>query len=184
MTYRCGQRCAESEGVREFGIEAITSTSTCSRFHQVGASIRCRPAATAPVWRADGQELFYLAPDATIVAVPVMRSPAFAAGSAERLFSTRATMPGYGAPIARFNVYASARDGRRFLVALPQPSGAAPLTVTVNWLAAPAGVGVMFGQKASVEVGREPHATIGVTSRRIQVDDADVVSVASDTTGF
>ena len=63
-----------------------------------------------------------------------MTALAFAAGSPERLFSTRAPMPGYGAPIPRFNVYSPTRDGQRFLVASPQPSGSAPLTVIVNWL--------------------------------------------------
>jgi hypothetical protein len=86
-----------------------------------------------PVWRANGRELFYLAPDATLVAVPVVTSPAFATGSPQRLFSTRASMPTYGAPIPRFNVYSPTRDGQRFLVASPQPSSPAPLTVIVNW---------------------------------------------------
>jgi hypothetical protein len=35
--------------------------------------------------------------------------------------------------IASFNVYAVTKDGKRFLVAKPQPAGVAPLTVIVNW---------------------------------------------------
>jgi Tol biopolymer transport system component len=93
-----------------------------------------RGGGSQPVWRADGRELFYLAPDATLMAAPVIASRIFETGPTERLFPTRAPMPGYGGPIPRFTVYAPVRDGSRFLVATPQPSAAAPLTVIVDWL--------------------------------------------------
>jgi Tol biopolymer transport system component len=95
-----------------------------------------RGGGSQPQWRQDGQELFYLAPDATLMATPVMASRTFETGPPKRLFPTRAPMPGYGGPTPRFTLYAPVRDGSRFLVATPQPSAAAPMTVIVNWLSA------------------------------------------------
>jgi len=85
-----------------------------------------------PVWRADGQELFFLGLDGTLMAVPIHAADQFEAGVPEALFLTGA---------ARFNnsqVYAVTRDGKRILVnARPQQSSAARLlTVIVNWTAA------------------------------------------------
>ena len=84
-----------------------------------------------PVWRADGKELFYLGPDATLMAVPIDTTGQFDIGPAQALFLT-------GAP--RFNtsrVYAVTKDGKRFLVnARPQPASGTPLTVVLNWTAA------------------------------------------------
>ena len=84
-----------------------------------------------PVWRADGKELFYLGPDASLMAVPIDTTDRFDIGAPQALFPT-------GAP--RFNtsrVYAVTKDGKRFLVsARPQQASGTPLTVVLNWTAA------------------------------------------------
>jgi Tol biopolymer transport system component/DNA-binding winged helix-turn-helix (wHTH) protein len=82
-----------------------------------------------PVWRADGRELFYLATDGTMMAVPVRAGRSFNAGPPEPLFHTHV----WG--LTPNQVYAVTKDGQRFLVnALKQqPSGTAPLTVVLNW---------------------------------------------------
>jgi Tol biopolymer transport system component len=84
-----------------------------------------------PVWRADGKELFYLAPDGTLMAVPIDTTGQFRPGVAQALFRT-------AVPI--FNnsrgQYAVTRDGKRFLMtATPQKPSIAPLTVVLNWTA-------------------------------------------------
>jgi len=86
----------------------------------------------APRWRTDGKELYCLAPDATLMAVPVTTAgPSFEAGPAVALFSTRIVDGGTVA----FNrpQYAVARDGR-FLINQPVgDAAAAPITLILNW---------------------------------------------------
>ena len=67
------------------------SRSWCSRFPTRAANGRCRPrGGVAPRWRADGKELYFLAPDATLMAVPVTAAgTAFEAGTPVALFPTR-----------------------------------------------------------------------------------------------
>jgi Tol biopolymer transport system component len=91
-----------------------------------------RNGATHPVWRADGRELFYLGPDGTMMSVLVGAGPSFDAGLPQPLFQANVWT------LARNQVYAVTKDGQRFLVtATPQKSsGAAPLTVVLNWTAA------------------------------------------------
>jgi hypothetical protein len=84
-----------------------------------------------PAWRADGKELFFLGADGTLMAAPIDASGQFTPGVPQALFPTAAQI---------FNnsqgQYAVTKDGKRFLVnAIPQQSGAAPLTVVLNWTA-------------------------------------------------
>jgi eukaryotic-like serine/threonine-protein kinase len=85
-----------------------------------------------PVWRPDGRELFYLGPDGTMMSVPIGHGRSFDAGLPQALFRANVWT------LARNQVYAVTKDGQRFLVtATPQKSsGAAPLTVVLNWTAA------------------------------------------------
>jgi eukaryotic-like serine/threonine-protein kinase len=88
---------------------------------------------SGPLWRADGKELFYLAADRTIMAVPIDATGQFNAGVPQALFSS-------GAPTLNIGqVYAVTKDGKRVLInARPQPqqSDMEPMTVVVNWIAA------------------------------------------------
>ena len=84
-----------------------------------------------PAWRADGKELFFLATDATLMAVPIDTNDRFDIGVPQALFRTAA--PRFQAS----TVYAVANDGKRFLVsARPQQASETPLTVVLNWTAA------------------------------------------------
>jgi eukaryotic-like serine/threonine-protein kinase len=85
----------------------------------------------APRWRADGRELYFLAPDATMMAVPVVTSgTSFEARTPVALFPTRIVDGGTGATIGP--QYAVARDGR-FLINQPVAEAAAPITLILNW---------------------------------------------------
>jgi Tol biopolymer transport system component len=83
-----------------------------------------------PLWSRDGKELFYLAADNTLMAVPVRGERAFGVGKAVRLFVTRA--PNLLAPF--WTQYTVSPDGQRFLVNNVVPD-AAPTTITIvlNW---------------------------------------------------
>jgi Tol biopolymer transport system component len=83
-----------------------------------------------PVWRADGKELFYVAPDDRLVAVPIRGTDTFEVGVSQPLFATR--IPAVLAPF-RTN-YAVSSDGQRFLVNSVTPDAApAAITIAVNW---------------------------------------------------
>jgi Tol biopolymer transport system component len=67
-----------------------------------------------PCWRADGQEIFYRAPDLAIMAVPVKTSPTFEAGEPKALFRSPIVEDGYSG--YRWTARA---DGQRFLLNVP-----------------------------------------------------------------
>jgi hypothetical protein len=83
-----------------------------------------------PQWRRDGRELYYLAPDGTLMAVAVSTSDdVFNAGRPAPLFQAR--IP---ADILAFrNHYAPTHDGQRFLVDAADDNE--PINVVVNWTA-------------------------------------------------
>jgi serine/threonine protein kinase len=87
-----------------------------------------------PAWRADGRELYYLAADGHLMAVPIATSPALDVGTPTPLFNTELT--GSIWPSYERNRYAVSADGDRFLVNKPA-RGQSPtvLTVVVNWTA-------------------------------------------------
>jgi dipeptidyl aminopeptidase/acylaminoacyl peptidase len=88
-----------------------------------------REGARRPVWRADGKELFYIAADGNMMAVPIDATDQFSAGVPLVLFPT-GLLPGAN------QRYAVTRDGKRFLVgATPEQSRSAPITVVLNWTA-------------------------------------------------
>jgi eukaryotic-like serine/threonine-protein kinase len=86
----------------------------------------------APRWRADGKELYFLAPDATMMAVPVTGAGAsFEAGTPVPLFRTRIVEG--GSVTNNRPQYAVARDGR-FLINQPVADATAePISLILNW---------------------------------------------------
>ena len=84
-----------------------------------------------PFWRADGKELFYRAPNANLMAVPIEKGTTFAAGTPVVLFRGRF------APVAARGLYRPTPDGQRFLVLSPLGrESIQPATVVMNWTAA------------------------------------------------
>ena len=79
----------------------------------------------APLWRADGKELFYRSHSGALMAVDVSTSPTFQVGGVRRLFDL----------LANLDVDAPA-DTKRFLIGMPQQdSGPQAITVVQNWQA-------------------------------------------------
>jgi dipeptidyl aminopeptidase/acylaminoacyl peptidase len=85
-----------------------------------------------PRWSRDGKELYYLAPDARMMAVSVRTTPATAEVAVPTaLFQTR--KGGGGLNVAsRGHQYDVAPDGR-FLINVETASSASPITLLVNW---------------------------------------------------
>jgi len=83
-----------------------------------------------PRWRADGNELFYLAANNKLMAVPVkMNGNNFEAGTPQPLFDARITPAITGA-----TGYSVTRNGQRFLVNVRmEESSASPAVVVQNW---------------------------------------------------
>ena len=67
-----------------------------------------------PVWRRDGQELFYIAPDGRLMAVPMAPGKELDPGPAQVLFDARLGVLPYNLP-----EYDITPDGQRFLVNQP-----------------------------------------------------------------
>lgn len=89
-----------------------------------------------PRWREDGRELYYLAADQHLMAVPVSTtSGTFEAGRPVPLFRTRADVSGNGRVAGR-RQYGVVRDGQRFLINQVSASLPPQLTVILNWPAA------------------------------------------------
>jgi Tol biopolymer transport system component len=87
----------------------------------------------APRWRADGKELFYLAPDRTLMAAPVNTDRGFAADRPQPLFRAEAEQANWSGR----NKYLASGDGQRFLIITPEgDSSSSPITVVINWAAA------------------------------------------------
>src|SRR6185503_10632269 len=89
-----------------------------------------------PRWRRDGKELFYIAPDGTLMAVPIAED-AFEAGTPRTLFKTR--IAGVNSLIRPLNLtnYAVTGDGQRFLITSEaDDSPPSSITVLSNWPAA------------------------------------------------
>ena len=99
-----------------------------------GSTSRQRVSTTGgnqPRWRRDGKELFFIASDSTLMAVPVNTAGAtFEAGAPKLLFKTRSPESGPSLGIE----YDVTADGQRFLMnALVGEVKETPINVILNW---------------------------------------------------
>ena len=84
-----------------------------------------------PRWRGDGKELFYLTPDAKMMAVPVNSGVNFEAGAPAMLFQANPRELVATSEIAGYDV---SKDGQRFLINTQVNTDAArPMSVILNW---------------------------------------------------
>ena len=94
-----------------------------------------------PRWRRDGHELFYVAPDGRLMAVPISLprgTQAFEARPPVPLFQTRLAS-GANLATAGFQArpqYAVARDGRFLMLINSNEALMSPITIVQNWQAA------------------------------------------------
>jgi Tol biopolymer transport system component len=107
--------------VREFANDFVGgSASTGTRM------LVSRGGGTAPRWRGDGREIFYVAPNGKMMAVQVQAGQGIQVGTRTPLFQVPANrVVGDVTP-----------DGKRFLLVTPVgPSASVPFTVVLDWTA-------------------------------------------------
>ena len=84
-----------------------------------------------PQWRADGKELFYLAPDRNLMSVAVNTSGAVEFGRPAPLFQVNVPLTGL---MDDRNSYVPTANGQKFLVcALTETGSSQPWNVVLNW---------------------------------------------------
>jgi Tol biopolymer transport system component len=89
-----------------------------------------RGGGTEPRWRADGKEIFYIAPNGMLMAVSVNSAGAFVSGTPAPLFQIRGRSPISSTDIFTYDV---AKNGQRFLVnRYVKPEHVPPLTILLN----------------------------------------------------
>ena len=82
-------------------------------------------------WRPDGKELYYIAPDGQLMAVPITTQGAtLEPGTPVALFQTRNTLS--GSTTAR-GQYAVAPDGRFLINVTTGDATSSPITLLLNW---------------------------------------------------
>jgi Tol biopolymer transport system component len=83
-------------------------------------------------WSRDGKELYYIAPDSTLTAVPIRRSPTTLSAEAPvALFRTRRVGGGVNV-IGYGHQYDVSADGR-FLINVEPEANPRPITLVMNW---------------------------------------------------
>jgi len=89
---------------------------------------------TAPRWRRDGKELYYISADSKMMAVEVSTTPTFKKGVPKELFSAPIWGGGGSVNVTRYDVTA---NGQKFLINSVQSEAAGgevtPITVILNW---------------------------------------------------
>ncbi|MBI3049381.1 MAG: serine/threonine-protein kinase [Acidobacteria bacterium] len=86
-----------------------------------------------PRWRADGRELFYIAPDGTLTAAPIIvNGAAVEPGAPVALFRPRIVWGGTN-PIGVRWQYDVAPDGRFLINVVTEEASASPITLILNW---------------------------------------------------
>lgn len=89
-----------------------------------------RGGGTEPRWRADGKEIFYIAPTGMLMAVAVNAQSDLATGTPAPLFQIHGRAPISSTDLFTYDV---TKDGQGFLVdRYMKPKGAAPLTILLN----------------------------------------------------
>jgi eukaryotic-like serine/threonine-protein kinase len=118
---------SDESGRSEVYVRGFTEDFSSGSASTGGRVLVSRGGGTAPRWRGDGRELFYLAPDGKMMAVEVIAQQEFTGGTPTPLFQTPP-----GAIVGDVTA-----DGKRFLLVTPVgPSASVPFTVVLNWTAA------------------------------------------------
>lgn len=89
---------------------------------------------TFPLWRRDGQELYFVAPGGKVMSVPVLSLERLETGPVRLLFTIDSTLLHDDRFISLSGPIDVTADGERFLVAVGQ-GGLIPLTLIQNWQA-------------------------------------------------
>jgi Tol biopolymer transport system component len=115
---------SNQSGLNEVYVRGFTTDFSSGSASAGGTTLVSQGGGTAPRWRGDGRELFYLAPNGKMMAVDVKAGQAFDVGTPTALFQIPP-----GATVGDVTP-----DGKRFLLVTPVgPSASAPFTVVLSW---------------------------------------------------
>jgi len=115
---------SNESGQNEVYVREVATDFSSGSASVGGSVLVSRGGGTAPRWRGDGREIFYLAPNGKMMAVAVSSEKEFRTGTPTALFQTPA-----GTVFGDVTT-----DGKRFLLIAPTGSSASvPFTVVLNW---------------------------------------------------
>ncbi|HUO84447.1 MAG TPA: protein kinase [Thermoanaerobaculia bacterium] len=87
---------------------------------------------SGPMWRGDGRELYYVAPDSSLMAVTTAPGEQLQAGEPRRLFNANLRAFATGVPWSQYDVTA---DGQRFILNRQTDEGQdVSITLVQNWM--------------------------------------------------
>jgi dipeptidyl aminopeptidase/acylaminoacyl peptidase len=110
---------SDESGQNEVYVQAVPASSEKVTISSRGGS--------APRWRRDGKELYFLTRDRKLMAVTAKTGAKFEAGVPHQILDMRGSTN-----------YASTADGQRFLMSqVRAESVVPPITVVLNWQAGP-----------------------------------------------
>jgi dipeptidyl aminopeptidase/acylaminoacyl peptidase len=119
----------QADASERFEVYVRPFSGTASQPADGGPSQVSSDGGISPQWSADGRELFYVAPDGTLIAVPISVECAnLTPGAPVPLFRPR-IVNGGTAPYAEYDV---APDGR-FLINTVVDEAVPPITIIQNW---------------------------------------------------
>jgi eukaryotic-like serine/threonine-protein kinase len=117
---------SDESGADEVYVQAFSQSSANAFSAASGKWPVSKGGGGAPRWRRDSKELYYRAPDGTIMVVEVSDSTVFRAAPPKPLFQVPA-----GTTVDRWDVTS---DGSRFLLVAPTSQGAlSPFNIILNW---------------------------------------------------
>jgi Tol biopolymer transport system component len=117
---------SNESGLSEVYVRGFSTDLSSGSASAGGSVLVSRGGGTAPRWRGDGRELFYLATNGKMMAVDVIAGQEFRVGTPTPLFQAPA-----GAIVGDVTA-----DGKRFLLVTPVgQSASVPFTVVLNWTA-------------------------------------------------
>ena len=117
---------SDESGRNEVYVRTFSPVSAADSGNMGGKWLISTAGGNEPRWRGDGKELYYIAPDGTLMSVDISESPVFRAGVPKPLFQA----PPYSGYVSE-NHWDVTRDGQRFLFA--EQDVQAPFTVVLNW---------------------------------------------------
>jgi len=126
IAYHSNESGKDEIYVRPFDASAAAGSPATGGTAVTGKWMVSKDGGTVPLWRGDGKEMFYLAPNGMAMAVDVNTSGIFQAGIPKPLFKVPSGLVYWDATA----------DGKRFLMPAPAATDAsAPFTVVLNWQA-------------------------------------------------
>jgi eukaryotic-like serine/threonine-protein kinase len=127
---------SSDSGRPEIQVQDFAPRSKSQQYTQHKVTVVSSNGGAFPRWSRDGKELFYLAPDRSLMRVPVETTGRFTAGRPEKLFE----LPVRAGIAAYRNPYAVAADAQKFLIAMADELVPRTHIIAIrNWMAMLAG---------------------------------------------